>query len=104
MEEMAKVVADCPNVWTDTAYMAIGEFPRLHDYEWHGRLMFGTDLPVWQANGHSCTHSPTMKHEHVDDEKHCEWCGSSSYGSACPFSPTGKHRHGHGANKCIWCG
>ena len=54
--------------------------------------------------GHSCTHSPTMKHEHVDDEKHCEWCGSTSYGSACPFSPTGKHRHGHGANKCIWCG
>lgn len=51
--------------------------------------------------GHSCTHSPTMKHEHVDDEKHCEWCGSSSYGSVCPFSPTGKHRHGHGANKCI---
>lgn len=50
MEEMAKVVADCPNVWTDTAYMAIDEFPKLHDYDWHGRLMFGTDLPVWQAN------------------------------------------------------
>lgn len=43
-------------------------------------------------------------HEHVDDEKHCEWCGPTSYGSACPFSLTGKHRHGHGANKCIWCG
>lgn len=50
MEEMAKVVADCPNVWTDTAYMAIDEFPKLCDYDWHGRLMFGTDLPVWQAN------------------------------------------------------
>lgn len=50
MEEMAKVVTDCPNVWTDTAYMAIDEFPKLRDYDWHGRLMFGTDLPVWQAN------------------------------------------------------
>ncbi len=50
MDEMAKVIADCPNVWTDTAYMAIGEFPKLCDYDWHGRLMFGTDVPVWQAN------------------------------------------------------
>ena len=50
MAEMAKVIADHPNVWTDTAYMAIGEFPKLCDYDWHGRLMFGTDLPVWQAN------------------------------------------------------
>ena len=50
MDEMAKVIADCPNVWTDTAYMAIGEIPKLCDYDWHGRLMFGTDLPVWQAN------------------------------------------------------
>ena len=49
MDEMAKVIADCPNVWTDTAYMAFDEFPRLRDYDWHGRLMFGTDLPVWQA-------------------------------------------------------
>lgn len=50
MDEMAKVVADCSNVWTDTAYMAIDEFPRLLNYDWHGRLMFGTDLPVWQAH------------------------------------------------------
>ena len=50
MDEMAKVVADYPNVWTDTGYMAIDEFPKLCDYDWHGRLMFGTDLPVWQAN------------------------------------------------------
>ena len=50
MAEMAKVVAECPNVWTDTAYMAFDEFPKLRDYDWHGRLMFGTDLPVWQAH------------------------------------------------------
>ena len=49
MDEMAKVMADCPNVWTDTAYMAFDEFPKLSDHDWHGRLMFGTDLPVWQA-------------------------------------------------------
>lgn len=50
MDEMAKVVADCPNVWTDTAYMVFDEFPKLRDYDWRGRLMFGTDLPVWQAH------------------------------------------------------
>ena len=50
MGEMAKVIADCPNVWTDTAYMALDEFPRLRDYDWHDRLMFGTDLPVWQSH------------------------------------------------------
>ena len=49
MDEMAKVIAECQNVWTDTAYMAIGDFQQLRDYDWHGRLMFGTDLPVWQA-------------------------------------------------------
>ncbi len=50
MDEMAKVIADYPNVWTDTAYMVFDEFPKLRDYNWHGRLMFGTDLPVWQAH------------------------------------------------------
>ena len=50
MDEMAKVVDDCPNVWTDTAYMALDKFSHLRDYDWHGRLMFGTDLPVWQAH------------------------------------------------------
>lgn len=24
--------------------------PVLSGYDWHGRLMFGTDLPVWQAH------------------------------------------------------
>ena len=52
MDEMAKVVADCPNVWTDTAYMALEDFPRLCSYDWGVRLMFGTDLPVWQAHGY----------------------------------------------------
>ena len=50
IDEMAKVIADFPNVWTDTAYMSITDFPKLRDYDWHGRLMFGTDLPAWQAH------------------------------------------------------
>ena len=50
MDEMAKVIADCPNVWTDTAYIPYEFFPKLLDYDWHGRLMFGTDLPVWLAH------------------------------------------------------
>lgn len=28
----------------------VDEFSRLCDYDWHGRLMFGTDLPVWQSH------------------------------------------------------
>lgn len=36
-------------MWTDTAYMTLGDFQKLRDYDWHGRLMFGSDLPVWQA-------------------------------------------------------
>ena len=50
MGEMAKVIADCSNVWTDTAYMAVGDLPKLRDYDWHERLMFGSDLPVWQSH------------------------------------------------------
>ena len=50
MDEMAKVIADCPNVWTDSAYMLLEDFPKLCDYDWHGRLMFGSDLPVWQSH------------------------------------------------------
>ena len=38
-----------------------------------------------------CIHSPTRKHEHRDDERHCEWCGSTSNGSGCIHSPAGKH-------------
>jgi len=58
--EMAKVIVDCPNVWTDVAYALRGggaartesapyHFEGLQEYDWRGRLLFGTDLPVWQA-------------------------------------------------------
>lgn len=30
--------------------MAFDEFPKLCDYDWRERQMFGTDLPVWQAH------------------------------------------------------
>lgn len=49
MDEMASVIAQCDNVWTDTAYMALEDFKALPQYDWHGRLMFGTDIPVWKA-------------------------------------------------------
>lgn len=51
MDEMAAVVAACPNVYTDTAYMDEVDFAALPRHDWRGRLMFGTDLPVWQAYG-----------------------------------------------------
>ena len=49
MDEMASVIAQCNNVWTDTAYMALEDFKALPQYDWHDRLMFGSDIPVWQA-------------------------------------------------------
>jgi len=49
MCDLARIVSECENVWTDTAYMGIESMSKLPDYDWHGRLMFGTDLPVWQA-------------------------------------------------------
>ena len=49
MGEMASVIAQCSNVWTDTAYMALEDFKALPQYDWHDRLMFGSDIPVWQA-------------------------------------------------------
>jgi len=49
MAEMACVMAECENVWTDTAYMPPESFGELKRHNWHDRLMFGTDLPVWQA-------------------------------------------------------
>lgn len=50
MGTMASVIADYANVWTDTAYMELEEFAQLRAYNWHDRLMFGTDLPVWQSH------------------------------------------------------
>lgn len=49
MSEMAKIMTDCPNVWTDTAYWPMESFVEAAGHDWHGRLLFGTDLPVWQA-------------------------------------------------------
>ena len=49
MDEMADVVARCSNVWTDIACLPFDRFEELGRYDWHGRLLFGTDLPTWQA-------------------------------------------------------
>ena len=29
--------------------MYLGDLSELRDYNWHGRFVFGSDLPVWQA-------------------------------------------------------
>ena len=49
MDEIAKVIARHDNVWTDTAYLPFEEYKNLHNYDWRGRVMFGTDMPVWQS-------------------------------------------------------
>ena len=49
VHEMAEVVASCENVWTDTAYFSPNEFTILDHHDWYGRVMFGSDLPVWQS-------------------------------------------------------
>lgn len=48
-EQSVVAIAECPNVYVDTAYFVTG-FSELRDYDWHGRLMYGSDLPVWQAH------------------------------------------------------
>ena len=48
-DDMADVIARCPNVWTDVACLPFAKFDELKRYHWHGHLMFGTDLPTWQA-------------------------------------------------------
>ena len=49
MDEMAVVVSDVPNVWTDVAWLADDEWARLGDYDWRGRLLFGSDFPAYHA-------------------------------------------------------
>lgn len=49
MDDMAAVLASQDNIWTDTAYMDESIFKELCKYDWRGRLMFGTDIPVWQS-------------------------------------------------------
>lgn len=49
MDEMASVIAQCDNVWTDTAYMRVDQFEHLRQFNWHKRLMYGSDFPVRQA-------------------------------------------------------
>ncbi len=50
MPASARVVAECSNVFVDTAYLAASQMGELKEYDWKGRLMYGSDLPVWQAH------------------------------------------------------
>lgn len=47
--QSAAVLAECPNVYVDTAYYE-SDFNELRRYDWRGRLLYGSDLPVWQAH------------------------------------------------------
>lgn len=49
MAEMAHVVATHANVFTDCSYMPAELMARLRDFDWRGRLMFGSDFPAYHA-------------------------------------------------------
>jgi len=56
MGEMAQVIARHENVFTDCSYMPADMMPRLRDFDWRGRLMFGSDFPAYhtrEENGFS---------------------------------------------------
>jgi len=45
---MPKLLRDHPNVFADVACVYRSDMARIGGYDWRGRLLFGTDLPVWQ--------------------------------------------------------
>ena len=47
--EMSEVIAECSNVWTDTAMLSAMQIAETKAVDLKGRLMFGSDIPVWQA-------------------------------------------------------
>lgn len=49
MQSSAEMVSECPNVYVDTAYLPNERMHYLAKYDWQGRLMFGSDIPIWQA-------------------------------------------------------
>ncbi len=49
MAEMAEVIATHENVFTDCSYMPPEQMSRLGDFDWRGRLMFGSDFPAYHA-------------------------------------------------------
>ena len=53
MAEMAEVIATHENVFTDCSYMPSDHMSRLGDFDWRGRLMFGSDFPAYHA-GERC--------------------------------------------------
>ena len=49
MAEMAEVIATHENVFTDCSYMPPELMSRLGEFDWRGRLMFGSDFPAYHA-------------------------------------------------------
>ena len=50
MSEMAKVIATHENVFTDCSYMPTELMADLKDFNWRGRLMFGSDFPAYHTH------------------------------------------------------
>ena len=49
MAEMAHVVATHTNVFTDCSYVEPVLMSHIAEYDWHGRMMFGSDFPACHA-------------------------------------------------------
>lgn len=52
MRDMKNVMQECDNIWTDSAYLEATDLSAVPHFDWQNRLMFGTDIPVWQAHEH----------------------------------------------------
>ena len=69
MTEMAEVIATHENVFTDCSYMSPELMSRLGDFDWRGRLMFGSDFPAYHAR--KCGGFAERYRQHLT-----RWCAS----------------------------
>lgn len=49
MAMMAEAIATHENIFTDCSYMPSEHMSRLVDFDWRGRLMFGSDFPAYHS-------------------------------------------------------
>lgn len=49
MSEMAQVIATHENVFTDCSYMDPALMSHIAEYDWRGRMLFGSDFPAYHA-------------------------------------------------------
>ena len=46
IDECISVMNECPNAWTDTAFMSVNNIMKLRDSELISRVLWGSDFPV----------------------------------------------------------